>query len=793
MSNVDKLKKKAAEFEQKKQFDRALEIYLQIIEQTGGQEDKDVTVFNRVGDLYLRLNKTDQAVNYYEQAVDLYTDGGYLNNAIALCNKILRHAPQRHQIYYKLGKISAKKGFNSDAKKNFLEYADRMHRAGKDTDAFKALQEFADLCPGQDDIRLMLADQLAKAGKNAEAIEQLQILHESLDAEGRTAEAEATVQRMKSLDPTVEPRRSKTPVKSDSGGLVFLDVGGSPVKPMPSVQKGEKPARPMEPPRRPATPPHVQPPPEIDQLQELEPLPDFEPTTPESAPMLEIETTTLPGLEPTASGHDMRDASALGEIEPAFDLSVADVDISPLEGLESAADQSQFAIDPEIGGQSLGVEGLLSSDSGLSVGEPGLGEPLSNEDPLAGLNVLEDDRLFMHEDVPQEPTPQAEAEPVVEDEVPAIDTIELDVEHHEFHAPQHEPEPAPAPPARTAQKTPARKHEPEPEPVAEEEEETPRFEREEVEEEPEERFEEEEQPEEDEAVVAESDEEEVEEDEEEEEERRTPPKPAKPKLVEQTKPKLVEQTKPALEPLRITRPKPKKGKTPVREEGSTQRQPVNPFMRRNKTKPSPKAPPRVATPPAEVPRAATPKENPPQRSDDNFVDLGDWLREERGPRSTRMVAQEDHNRAEGEQADFTDMLEKFKAGVAANVDEEDYDSHYDLGVAYKEMGLIDEAVAEFQKALRGATQRIRAYEALGQCFIDRNEHDVAITVLGRALREPGMEDEDLIGVLYLLGFASEGSKKPRDAAAYYQRVFAIDIDFRDVSKRLKQMTKAASK
>src|SRR5206468_1383303 len=169
MSTVDKLKKKAAEFEQKKQFDRALEVYLQIIEQTGGNEDRDVTVYNRVGDLYLRLNKTDQAVNYYEQAVDLYTDGGYLNNAIALCNKILRHAPARHQIYYKLGKISAKKGFNSDAKKNFLEYADRMHRGGRDGDAFKALQEFADLCPGQDDIRLMLADQLAKAGKTAEA------------------------------------------------------------------------------------------------------------------------------------------------------------------------------------------------------------------------------------------------------------------------------------------------------------------------------------------------------------------------------------------------------------------------------------------------------------------------------------------------------------------------------------------------------------------------------------------------------------------------------------------------
>src|SRR5256714_9026014 len=238
MSNVEKLKKKAAEFEQKKQFDKALEVYLQIIGHAEAQanEEKDVTVYNRIGDLQLRLNKPDKAVEFYEQAVDLYTEGGYLNNAIALCNKILRHAPSRHQIYYKLGKISAKKGFNSDAKPNFLEYADRMHRAGRDSDAFKALQEFADLCPGQDDIRLMLADQLAKAGRNAEALEQLQILPASLEAEGRTAEAEATVQRIYTLDPNVEPRRSKTPVKRDSGGLVFLDTGGSPPKPRPGVK-----------------------------------------------------------------------------------------------------------------------------------------------------------------------------------------------------------------------------------------------------------------------------------------------------------------------------------------------------------------------------------------------------------------------------------------------------------------------------------------------------------------------------------------------------------------------------
>jgi tetratricopeptide (TPR) repeat protein len=767
MSNVEKLKKKAAEFEQKKQFDKALEVYLQIIGHSEGQEDRDVTVYNRVGDLYLRLNKTDQAVNYYEQAVDLYTDGGYLNNAIALCNKILRHAPARHQIYYKLGKISAKKGFNSDAKKNFLEYADRMHRAGKDTDAFKALQEFADLCPGQDDIRLMLADQLAKAGKTVEAIEQLQILHESLDAEGRTAEAEATVQRIHSLDPAMEPRRSKTPAKRDSGGLVFLDVGASPAKPRPKVEGGQRPsvAPAPAPPPRPRTPPHVQPAPEF------EALPDIEPSPPESIPALEIESNSLVDREPPA----------VAEIEPAFDLSITDIDVSPLEGLESAADPTQFVIDPEAGVGASAVEGLISSESAPTVdetglGEPGLGEPLATEDPLAGLNILEDDRLFVHEPGTQESSnteaPRSgRGAPTVEDDVPPIDTLDLELEHPELHeerSARHEekPERHELPPARQPAK-PARQEEPPPAPVSRAEPKAaPRR-----------------APE---PVVEEEPEPEIEEPEEEIEAQEEEVPAAKP-----TKPKLVQS------PLRITRPKPKKPKTPEREEAVApgQRQPVNPFMRqRPKPKaPSPKAGQRVATPPSEVPRAATPKENTPPGPVDNFVDLGDWLREERGPRSYRMIAEEDHDREQGEEADFTDMLEKFKAGVAANVDDEDFDSHYDLGVAYKEMGLIDEAIAEFQKALRGATQRIRAYEALGQCFIDRNDFETAITVLGRALREPGMEDEDLIGVLYLLGFSSEGSKKPRDAAAYYQRVFAIDIDFRDVSKRLKQMTKAAAK
>jgi tetratricopeptide (TPR) repeat protein len=762
-ANVDKLKKKAAEFEQKKQFDKALEVYLQIIGLSEEKDDRDVTVYNRVGDLYLRLNKADQAVNYYEQAVDLYTDGGYLNNAIALCNKILRHAPARHQIYYKLGKISAKKGFNSDAKKNFLEYADRMHRAGKDTDAFKALQEFADLCPGQDDIRLMLADQLARAGKKDEAIEQLQILHESLDAEGRAGEADATVQRIHTLDPTIEPRRSKTPRQQDAGGLVFLDVGASPVKPRPRLEGLQPTSLAPDRPKRPPTPTHVQPPPELEQLPDIELLPDFE-------PLPDIEVTNS---DSSLSGLESNPTPVEEEFEPVLDLSGSDIDVAPLEGLESVADDSAFAIDPGAAVVEGTVEGLMSAETVMGVSQPGVGEPLETQDPLGGLNVLEDDRFYIHDADPlaglgepkEIPEPQSlQMEDLESDyqfsrieptngEAPAH-PAGFDVEDEPERAPElHEikaeapPEPEEERPARRSSRSVPAHDELEPEEVA------------------------------------------------------SPPVEEPRKADRARQPEVLKQSKLKVMPVRPTRPKKTEkvaeAPPPIAEPEKpvvAEKRPVNPFQRgRPKAEPSPKATPKLATPPTEVPRAATPKENVAHPSrDESFVDLADWLREDTSPRSYRMVAKDD-KRVGDEQADFTDMLEKFKAGVAANVDDEDFDSHYDLGVAYREMGLIDEAIAEFQKALRGATQRIRAYEALGQCFIDRKEFDVAITILSRALREPGMEDEDLIGVLYLLGFASEESRKPRDAAAYYQRVFAVDIDFRDVSARLKQMGKAAAK
>lgn len=224
-ANVTKLKRKATEFEQKKQFEKALELYIQVIDEAGRDiDDADLQLFNRVGDLLTRQGSVSEALAYYEKAVDVYAERGFLNNAIALCNKILRQAPSRTAVYYKLGRISANKGFKSDARKNFLEYADRMQKAGNLDEAFRALKEFADLCPDQDDIRLMLADLLTKENRTNEAVEQLEQLYAKLEAEGRSAEARATMERIKTIDPDITPRTTGAFQAQKTNDLVFLDI-----------------------------------------------------------------------------------------------------------------------------------------------------------------------------------------------------------------------------------------------------------------------------------------------------------------------------------------------------------------------------------------------------------------------------------------------------------------------------------------------------------------------------------------------------------------------------------------
>src|SRR2546422_2530635 len=165
MSKLEKLKEKARSLEAKDPKG-AIEAWQQVLkgQEEDGDPNPDLAIFNRIGDLYLKVRDPAQAADFYDQAVDRYAELGFHNNAIAMCNKVLRNAPGRQNTYLKLAKLYASKGFLAEAKQNFVEYAERMQKTGRIQQAFSALKEFTDLSPESAGLREMLEEHLQMYG-----------------------------------------------------------------------------------------------------------------------------------------------------------------------------------------------------------------------------------------------------------------------------------------------------------------------------------------------------------------------------------------------------------------------------------------------------------------------------------------------------------------------------------------------------------------------------------------------------------------------------------------------------
>ena len=184
--NLEKLKDSARKFEQKEEWRKAIDVYLKAIQQieSGAESSPDLSLYNRVGDLYLKINDTPAAVRSYERAVDLYADQGFFNNAIALCGKILRVNPGRTQTYLKLAQLHARKNVVIEAKRNLIEFLERMNALGQLDPAFQSVKEFADQFSGSQEIRLMLVELLRASSREEEAQEQLRKLAGDIEARG---------------------------------------------------------------------------------------------------------------------------------------------------------------------------------------------------------------------------------------------------------------------------------------------------------------------------------------------------------------------------------------------------------------------------------------------------------------------------------------------------------------------------------------------------------------------------------------------------------------------------------
>jgi tetratricopeptide (TPR) repeat protein len=123
----------------------------------------------------------------------------------------------------------------------------------------------------------------------------------------------------------------------------------------------------------------------------------------------------------------------------------------------------------------------------------------------------------------------------------------------------------------------------------------------------------------------------------------------------------------------------------------------------------------------------------------------------------------------------------------------DYDTHYHTAVAYQEMGLLDEAIKEFQDAV-GLVQSsdpnrrfFHCANLLGHCFMQKAMPNLALTWYQRALETPGLSDEEKQGIWYELALAYEAEGDLNNAGRYFEQVYAENIDFRDVSERVKNI------
>ena len=134
--------------------------------------------------------------------------------------------------------------------------------------------------------------------------------------------------------------------------------------------------------------------------------------------------------------------------------------------------------------------------------------------------------------------------------------------------------------------------------------------------------------------------------------------------------------------------------------------------------------------------------------------------------------------------DVEQVFAQFKKGVEAQVGVEDTETHFDLGIAYKEMGLLDDAINEFRLCLVN-TQRICIAETMiGICCIEKGEVAEAITHFKKGLYADSKSDREELGLYFELGHAYELLHDPKEAIYYYQKVQKRDPDFRNVDARI---------
>jgi len=149
-----------------------------------------------------------------------------------------------------------------------------------------------------------------------------------------------------------------------------------------------------------------------------------------------------------------------------------------------------------------------------------------------------------------------------------------------------------------------------------------------------------------------------------------------------------------------------------------------------------------------------------------------------------------------EHAPLQEVFDEFRAELGEmGAEDEDLETHYNLGIAFREMGLLEEAISEFQKVAK-ANEKGKAFRYAMQCctllglaFMEKGQPSIAAIWYERALRTPGVDAESTLALRYDLGVAQESANDLDAALKSFSQVYAVNIDYRDVADRIAALQK----
>ena len=183
--NRTRIEKAADKYIRQGKFEAAIEQLLKLVQ----ANSRDVTTINRIGDLYSKLGRKQQAITYFGQIAEYYKDEGFLLKAIAIYKKITKLDPMSLAAYSCLAELYSRQGLTMEARAQYQFVADRCLKSGSNEKGLEVMREMEKLYPNDVPIRLSIAELLGAMERRDEALEVYGAVGTDLDRKGMHRES----------------------------------------------------------------------------------------------------------------------------------------------------------------------------------------------------------------------------------------------------------------------------------------------------------------------------------------------------------------------------------------------------------------------------------------------------------------------------------------------------------------------------------------------------------------------------------------------------------------------------